>query len=291
MDLFFTFNVSPEVLKKCEEITGLKASVDRESGGELQIVSSKYKVTERTKLIQGVYGSLDGLALKAIPPGVTVCMNSGAFAQSAAEHVFAMLLTTTKKIIELNNKTHHKLFKKEAVGTLRGKKIGIIGYGGVGRAVADIAKAFGMTVIAYTRSQRDDPRVDQFVVSIARLISLSDIIVITLPLTNKTRGIINADALNMFNGNFIVNIARGEIVNKNDMLFYLKRNPEKYYLSDVWWDEPTIRDEVPPNVILTPHVADSVPADFDNAVIMACENVKKYLDGRPENVVDPAEYY
>ncbi|MHB8396278.1 MAG: 2-hydroxyacid dehydrogenase [Thermoplasmataceae archaeon] len=291
MDLFFTFNISPELLNKCREITGLNPVVNRDAGGEIQIVSTKYKITDNTKLIQSIYASLDGLGLKAVPPGVTVCKNSGAFSASAAEHVFAMILTASKKIIDLNNKTHHKLFKKEPVDTLSGKKLGIIGYGALGRNIAQIAKAFNMSIIAYTRTQRDDPNVDQFVVSIARLISLSDIIVITLPLTNKTRGIINADALNMFTGKLIVNIARGEIVNKNDMMFYLKRFPEKFYLSDVWWNEPVISEEVPPNVILTPHVADGDPQDFDRAVIQACENVKKFIDGRAENVVDPAEYY
>ncbi len=291
MDLFFTFNVSPEVLKKCQEITGLNCVVDRESGGEIQVVANKYKVTEQTKLIQGIYASLDGLALKSIPSTVTVCNNPGAFADSTAEHAFALILASTKKIIDLNNKTHHRIFKKEPVDTLRGKKLGIIGYGGIGKRMAQIAKSFGMSVIAYTRRQAEDPLVDQFAVSIARLIQISDIVVITLPLTNKTRGIINKDALGMFNGNLIVNVSRAEVVNKDDMMAYMKRYPEKSFATDVWWNEPRISEEVPPNCILTPHVGDEVPGDLDKAVIMACTNVKSFLDGRPQNMIDPAEYY
>ena len=211
MDLAFTFTVSPEVLKKCQEITGLNPVIDRESGSEIQIVANKYKITEKTKLIQGIHASLDNLGLKAIPPSVTVCNNPGAFAFSTAEHVFALILAATKKLIDLNNKTHHKIFKKEPVKSVRGKKIGIIGYGEIGRQVAVFAKSFGMEVIAYTRTQTEDPNVNTFAVSIARLITLSDIIVIALPLTNKTRGIINKDALAMFNGEMIVNIARADI--------------------------------------------------------------------------------
>ncbi|MFG1519892.1 MAG: 2-hydroxyacid dehydrogenase [Thermoplasmataceae archaeon] len=291
MDLAFTFNVSPDVLKKCQEITGLNPVVDRESGTDIQIVATKYKITEKTRLIQGIYASLDGLGLKNIPPNVTVCNNPGAFAFSTAEHVFALILAVTKKLIDLNNKTHHKIFKKEPVKTVRGKKIGIIGYGEVGKQIAVIAKSFGMSVIAYTRSQVDDPNVDSFAVSIARLITLSDIIVISLPLTNKTRGIMNKDALAMFNGEIIVNIARAEIVNKEDMLLYLKRFPERYYLADVWWGETRITDEIPPNCILTPHVGDEVPGDIDESIILACRNVKKFLEGAPANVIDPSEYY
>ena len=291
MDLFFTFNVSPEVLKKCQEITGLNCIVDRESTGEIQIVANKYKVTENTKLIQGIYASLDALGLKGIPPTVTVCNNPGAFADSTAEHAFVLILASAKKIIDLNNKTHHRIFKKEPVDTIHGKKLGIIGYGGIGRRMAEIARSFGMSVIAYTRRQIEDPLVDQFAVSIARLIQISDIVVITLPLTNKTKGIINKDALAMFNGNLIVNVSRADVVNKDDMLAYMKRYPEKSFATDVWWNEPRISEEVPANCILTPHVGDEVPGDLDQAIIMACTNVKSFLDGKPQNMIDPAEYY
>ena len=80
--------------------------------------------------------------------------------------------------------------------------------------------------------------VDQFAASAARLIAQSDIMVICLPLTNSTRSLVNSDALNMFNGNLIVNISKAEVVNKADIYWYLKRFPEKIYATDVWWNEP-----------------------------------------------------
>ncbi|MCL5731303.1 MAG: glycerate dehydrogenase [Candidatus Thermoplasmatota archaeon] len=291
MDIFLTFNVSPDLLKKCQQITGTNVTVNTEGGGDIQIVATKYRITENTKLIQSIYASLDQLGLKNVPAGVTVCKNPGAFAQSMCEQIIGLLLTSVKKIIDLNTKTHHRIFRKEIVDTLRGKKLGIIGYGEIGKKLASIARGFEMEVIAYTRSQRDDPNVNQFVASIAKLMGLSDIVVILLPLTNKTRGIINADALAMFNGKIIVNTAKADIVNKTDMLWYLKRFPEKYYLADVWWGEPIMSEEPPANCILTPHVSDQVPGDFEDAVLKACENAKKFIEGNPQNVVDPGEYY
>ena len=291
MDIFLTFNVSPEVLKRCQEITGANVTINPDASGEIQIIANKYKISSQTKLIQSIYASLDAVNLKNVPAEVTVCKNAGAFSASTSEHILALILSATKKIIELNNKTHHRIFKKEAVDTLKGKKLGIIGYGEVGRALAEKAKVFGMEILAYTRTQKEDANVSQYVVSIAKLMGLADIVVILLPLTNKTRGMINADALSMFNGKIIVNAARADIVNKTDMLWYLKRSPEKYFLSDVWWNEPTMAEEPPPNCILTPHVSDQVQGDFDEAVLLACTNVKRFLDGKPQYVVDPSEYY
>ncbi len=291
MDISFTFNVTQEVLKKCQEIIGADVKINPDSPGEIQIVANKYKVSDNTKLIQSIYASLDALNLKGIPKGVTVCKNAGAFSEATSEHILALILMTAKRIMELNTKTHHRIFRKEAVDTLKNKKLGIIGYGEIGKSLAAHAKAFDMEVLAYSRTQKDDPNVSQYMASIAKLMGISDIVVILLPLTSKTRGIINADALSMFNGKMIVNVARADIVNKTDMLWYLKRFPEKFYLADVWWNEPNIADEIPPNCILTPHVSDQVQGDFDRAVFKACENVKKFISGTPENVIDPAEYY
>lgn len=291
MDVVFTFSINDELLKRCSEITGTSTTIDREGRGDVQIVTTKYYLTEKTKMIQSIYGGLDNLGLKNIPPEVVVCNNPGALANSVSEHVFALLLPVIKKINEHNLKTHKRIFRKEPEDTLRNKSLGIMGYGGVGSKIASVAKTFGMNVLAYTRSQKDDPNVDQYVSSIAKLISQADILLITLPLTQKTRGLINSDALALFNGKVIINVSKAEIINKADMLWYLKRFPEKIYLSDVWWNEPAITDVVPENCILTPHVAGEVQIDYDDAIISACKNVRSFLDGKIENRIDPEEYY
>ncbi len=290
MDVVFTFSISDSLLKKCREITGVNTVVDREGKGEIQIVTNKYWVNDRTKMIQSIYGSPDNLDFKNIPSDVIICKNPGALSNSVAEHVFALLLPTIKKINYHNLRTHKRIFKKEPEDTLRGKTLGILGYGGVGSKVAMIAKEFGMKVLAYTRSQRDDPNVDQYAISIAKLISQCDILLITIPLTQKTKGLINSDALSLFNGNIVINMSRAEVINKNDMLWYLKRFPEKFYLADVWWNEPVISDVVPENCTLTPHVAGEVSSDYEEAVLSACRNARKFIDGNAENVVDPSEY-
>lgn len=290
MDVVFTFSISDDLLSKCREITGVNTIVDREGKGEIQIVTNKYWVNDQTKMIQTIYGSPDNLDLKNLPSEVLICKNPGAFADSVSEHVFALLLPVIKKINYHNQRTHKRIFRKEPEDSLKGKTLGILGYGGVGSRIASFAKLFGMNVIAYTRSQRDDPNVDQYAISIAKLISQCDILLITIPLTLKTKGLINSDALSMFKGNIIINVSRADIINKNDILWYLKRFPEKYYLSDVWWNEPVISDIVPENCILTPHIAGEVHSEYEESVLSACRNVRKYIDGKPENVIDASEY-
>ncbi len=290
MDVVLTFNISDKLLTECREIIGVNVSVDPEGNGDIQIVSTRYVPNQRTKMVQSIYGGIERLKLEKLPPDITVCTNPGAFKRSVSEHAFAMILSTIKKLNYHNIRTHRRIFKKEPEDTLYGKVIGILGYGGIGSQIARTAKVFGMKVIAYTRNQVEDPNVDSYAISIAKLISQSDILVILLPYTQKTKGLITTDALAMFNGNIIVNMSNADVVVKNDMLWYLKRYPEKYYLTDVWWGEPVIRDQIPDNCVLTPHIAGEVLSDFEDAVISACRNVKSYIDGDVRNAVDLTEY-
>ncbi len=291
MPVSITFNVDADLLKKCAEILGEPVTVDRDGTGDVEIVATKYSLNANTRIIQSIYASLDNLNLKDIPPHVKVCNNPGAFADSAAEQAFALILPSIKRVFYHNLRTHKRIFKKEPVQTLKGKTLGIMGYGEVGSRIARIARAFQMNVIAFNRKQKEDPNVDQFAASAARLIAQSDIMVICLPLTNQTRGLVNSDALNMFNGSMIVNISKAEVINKPDIFWYLKRFPEKVYATDVWWSEPAIVDEVPENCIFTPHEGSEVPGDFNEAVMKACRNARRILDGIDENIIDPTEYY
>ncbi len=291
MTVSITFAVDPTLLKKCADIVGDTVEFDRDGKGDIEIVATKYSLHPNTRLIQSIYASLDGLNLKNIPSDVTVCNNPGAFGDSVAEHAFSLILPVIKKTFYHNQRTHKRIFKKEPVQTLKGKTLGIVGYGSIGAKVASIAKAFQMTIVAYSRGPREDSNVDQFVASLSRLLAQADILVICLPLTNETRNLINGDVLNMFNGSMIVNVSKAEVINKSDIFWYLKRFPEKVYATDVWWNEPTITDEVPDNCLFTPHLGSEVPGDFEDAVLMACKNARRFMDGIPQNIANPAEYY
>lgn len=290
MEVSIVMDVEPNLLKKCSDIIGLNVKVDENADSEIQIVLSEAKINDRTKMVQTVSAGVNHLNFKDFGGDVTLCCNAGAFSYSVAEHTFALLLSKIKKIREFDSSTKKGEFVKERVGALYGKTMGILGYGGIGRQVARISKAFDMKVIGYTRSPQEDRNVDRFAESMDEVVESSDFLLIALPLTNKTENIVNKKLLDKFVGKIIINVGRADIVDKGDMLNFLKEHPEKSYLTDVWWGEPKIEDKIPENVILTPHVAGISEDQFEFALLYACKNVKAYLDGKPEHVIDVSEY-
>lgn len=283
-------DVSPEVVEKCARITGLEVTVNQPEDADIQIVLRKFVPTDKVKFIQTVSAGIDHLHFGELKDNVLLCSNAGAFSDPVAEHAFAMMLAHTKKIFQFTEETRNGIYKKDRVMTLSGLKLGILGHGGIGRSTARIAKALGMNVLAYTRTVREDPNVDSFIDSAEELVEKSDVLFLALPKTNKTLGMVNGELLSHFNGSMIVNMARADIVSEKDMLEYLSKNQNVWYLSDVWWNEPDVRFPIPENAMLTPHVGGISKESADNAFYLACTNVKRYLEGNPQNIMDRTEY-
>ena len=258
---------------------------------EVQIIKDKYIIGKNTKMIQTVSAGVDHLDIAAIPDQLKLCSNSGAYSISVAEHAFALILSHVKNIIENNANMKSGIFRQSPTVLLYGKTIGILGYGGIGRRVASIAKAYGMKVIAYSRSGTDES-VDETINTVSELFGKSDIILLSIPLTDKTRGMVNIDLLSRLNkGVMIVNVARPDIVVKEDMIRFLRSNPSIWYLSDVWWDEPEVRDTNLDNVILSPHIAGGMSGQImDIAYELAFKNVKEYFRGNVRNIVKKDDY-
>lgn len=283
-------DVSKEVVERCSRITGLDVTVNQPEDAEIQIVLPRFVPTDKLKLIQTVSAGVDHINFNEIKDGVTLCSNAGAFSDPVAEHAFAMILAHTKKIFQFTDETRKGIYKKDRVQTLFGLNLGILGYGGIGRSAARIAKSFGMTVYAHTRTVLEDPNVDEFLNSKEKLVENSDVLFLALPKTNKTFGIVDKGLLSHFGGTMIVNMARADIVSEKDMLDFLSGNPNVWYLSDVWWNEPDVKFPIPENAMLTPHVGGISKESADNAFFLACTNVKRYLDGKPQHIVDISEY-
>lgn len=283
-------NVSPDVVEKCSAITGIEVTLQKPDDADIQIVLAKFIPTDKLKVIQTTSAGVDHLEFSRLPDGVELFSNAGTFSDPVAEHAFAMILSHEKKICHFFSETRKGNYRKESVGTLSGRTLGILGHGGIGRSCARLAKAFGMNVNAFTRSPREDPNVDRFLSTAEELVSNCEILLLALPKTKATLGIVNSELLGRFNGDIIVNMARSDIVAENDLKAFLKRNPEKVYLSDVWWNEPEVKFPLPENAFLTPHVGGISKESAENAILKACTNVRRYLDGHPENRVNIEEY-
>lgn len=243
------------------------------------------------RLIQCLTAGIDYLPLQSMPAYIPVAYNAGAFAEPMAEHVIAMIFAAAKRLrgehIEMQNGAFNQF---EWTREVAGATCGILGYGETGRAVAGLARAVGMRVQAINRSGRTDDDVDFIgtLDDIDTVLAASDFVVITLSLTLKTDGLIDAPALGVMKTDAtLINVARGEIVDQDALYAHLVANPAFVAGIDAWWIEPirhgyfeTDHDFLSlPNVIASPHNSAMTDGALAVAAQRGAANVLRLLNG------------
>jgi phosphoglycerate dehydrogenase-like enzyme len=258
----------------------------------------------RARFVQVLSAGVDGVPFAAMPPGATVASNAGAYATPVAEHALALTLALAKRLPYNHRRMEAGGFGSTPNIRLEGGVAAIVGFGGIGRRCARYLRALGMRIHALNRSGRTDEDVE-FVGTLddlKRVLEVAAVVVVTLPLTTATRGLIGAEQLAWMRPDAIlVNVARGAIVQEVPLYERLVAYPEFSAGIDTWWREPAFgTDErfatsVPfldlPNMIASPHNAGNVPGMLLVAARAAAANVALHLDGgRPSGLLDPAEY-
>jgi glycerate dehydrogenase len=228
--------------------------------------------------------------------GAVVCNVPSYSTNAVAQHTFALILNHFNKIAEYaktvadGDWVNYKLFSYFYIPTteLAGKTIGIIGYGDIGRKTAEIARAFGMNVITHTRSPqkvKDGTRV----CTLEELMSESDVVSLHCPLTAENEKMINAKTLALMkSGALLVNTARGGLVDEQALAEAL--NEDRIYACvDALAFEP-MRADCPlryaKNCTITPHIAWSPIETRERLLETVAENLKKWIEGNPQNVVN-----
>lgn len=173
---------------------------------------------------------------------------------------------------------------------LNGKTLGIIGFGRIGQATAKIAAAMGMKVVAYDEHPSETGKQYGEYVSLDELLKQSDVISLHCPLFPSTERIINKENIGkMKDGVIIINTSRGALVDEQDLADALKSG--KVYAAglDVVSTEPIKEDNLLlncPNSFITPHIAWAPKESRQRLMDIAVDNVKKFLEGVPQNVVN-----
>lgn len=253
--------------------------------------------------IQLVSAGADGVDFTTIPEGVVLAGNVGAYAAPVAEHVVAMSLALARRLPQRHAGLAAGEFnQRERLITLNGAVCAMLGYGGIGAAAATLMRALGARVHAINASGRTTDPVE-FIGTLADLdqvLAAADVLVIALPLTNKTRDLIGARELSLMKPTAIlVNVARGAIVNEQALYEHLKQNPQFMAGIDAWWHEPgrrgAFRTDYPffdlPNLLGSPHNSGIVPGVLPAAMRKAAENVRRRLRGEPVTGVTRREDY
>lgn len=229
--------------------------------------------------------------------GITICNVPDYGSHVIAEHVFALFLSTLRHIPEGHTKVESGTFDYHGLRgmALRGKTIGIMGTGKIGRKVAQIAHGFGMKILAV-----DQCRTMEIVdllgvkyVSLVELLSQSDIITLHLPDTKETEHMIDAAAFaKMKDGVILVNTARGSLIDSSALLDALKSGKVGYALLDVLEHEQNFEENKElvshPRVVTTPHIAFYADDSMRNMFIDSFQSIDEWLAGKePEHVVHP----
>lgn len=175
---------------------------------------------------------------------------------------------------------------------LVGKTIGIVGFGRIGRRVAQLADALGMRVVAHTRTAQDAPNYDGFAfVSLEALAREADVISLNCPLTHQTNGIINGAFLSRCKPTaMLINASRGALVNESDLAHALSAGKLAGAALDVVSTEPIGLDNPlleAPNCIITPHMAWASLEARKRLMQSTVENVAAFQRGEAQNVVNP----
>jgi phosphoglycerate dehydrogenase-like enzyme len=249
----------------------------------------------RLKWIQSSAAGLDHLLVPSVVASpIMVTSASGVLSDQVAEHTIGMLTALLRGLPTFFRAQQIKEYIRRPTRDLHHSTVGIVGFGGVGRRVAELLTPFKTRILATDLFPVDKPphvaelwpadRLDD-------LLSAVDILILSVPLTDQTRWMINSRTLAKLKpAAVLANMARGKLVVESDLVAALESGHLFGAVLDVAAEEPlppTSRLWDFPNVIITPHVAGQSPWRIDNMTDFFCENLRRYSSGKTLlNLVD-----
>lgn len=228
---------------------------------------------------------------------ILVTNTPGVLTNATGEIAFALMITLTRRIVEADRFTRNGEF----IGwdpllflgdELKGKTVGILGMGRIGQDMAYKCQAFGMRVIYHSRkpvSGEIEQKLNAAYCSLDQLLEQSDVISVHTPLNNGTYHILGRESFRkMKNGVYLINTSRGEVIDEEALVEYLKSGKVKGAGLDVYEYEPKITKELFPlsNVVLLPHIGSATIETRNKMSELVAGNVIAGLEGeRPENLI------
>ncbi|MEM8903472.1 MAG: D-2-hydroxyacid dehydrogenase [Actinomycetota bacterium] len=256
--------------------------------------TDQWSRAERLRLLQMTGAGVDSvLPAVGLRDDVAICNAVGIHLPEMAEFVLGMVLSLHLGVPKLVDQQRAHDWSWVLHPALAGRRVVILGTGKIGVGCAELLRAVGLRVDGVSRSGAPVEGFDR-VVTVERRLELldgADIVVVLVPLTSETVGLVGRDELSVLApGSQLVDVSRGGIVDHDALRWALREGPLAAAALDVFDPEPLPADDPmwdEPNVLITPHVAALSSAYFDRLVGVLVENVGRLREGRPLiNVVD-----
>ncbi len=244
------------------------------------------KGAKRLRWIQSSLAGVDHLVTSPfLRDDVLLTRVGGVFGKFMAEYVLGYILYLVLQIARVVDNQKEARWEPFMPGTLEGKTLGILGLGEIGREIARKAKALGMRVLGLKRTHDPFPYVDRLFLEteLPNFLPQVDFLVLTVPLTPNTRGLIGAHELRLMKRDaYLINISRGAVVREEELLQALEEKWIAGAILDVFEQEPLPKESRfwhLDNVLITPHI--SGPDDPAPVSRVFCENYRRFLSGEP----------
>jgi len=255
----------------------------------------EWSSAERLRWVHSCSAGVERLLFPELVESDVVLTNSrGVYDVPMAEYAVALMLAAAKGLPETLARQREHDWRFRYTETLAGKRLVVVGPGSIGRTVAANAGAFGMSTSAIGRSARGaDDHFDEVAGpdGLLDVLSEADYVVITVPLTNETRGMIDARAIAAMKPTArLINLARGAVVDQDALVDALREGRIAGAGLDVFAEEP-LDPQNPlwdmPNVIVSPHISGDTDTSERDVVDLFLDNLRRWLAGEPlRNVVD-----
>ncbi len=258
------------------------------------------KAGDDLKVISNYAVGYDNIDVEAATErGIVVTNTPGVLTEATAEIAWALMMSVARNVVNGDEFVREDRFEgwdpTLMLGhELHGKTLGIVGMGNIGSKVAEMSQGFDMEVIYYNKSRNEDieEKIGAEFVELDELLSRSDFVSLHVPLTDKTEGMIGKEELELMSyDSYLINTARGEVVDEDALVETLKEGGIAGAGIDVYADEP--HGANPDyydldNVVLTPHLGSASHKAREGMAVMAAENILSILEGKePENIVNP----
>lgn len=250
------------------------------------------RACKNLKFIDIAFTGVDHVDIEAAKEmEIAVSNASGYSNDSVAEWTLGMMLTLLRNVPQVDKRAREGKTKAGLVGNLlKGKTIGIVGTGAIGMTTAHLCSAFGCKIIAYNGfSHKQNTDLITYL-PLKEMLEQSDIVALHCPLTDKSRNLINKEAISyMKSSAILINAARGGVVNSKDLADALNEGRIRAAGIDVFENEPPLDVNHPllhsKNTIVTPHIAFATEESMEKRAQIVFDNLKNWIEGRQINKI------